>query len=325
MTCGQIAMSDEPVLLQGETGTGKEVFARKLHSQSRRVGKPFLTLNCVALPSELIESELFGYERGAFTGAFARKPGLFELADGGTILLDEIGDMPLGVQAKLLQVVQDGGFRRLGGRGTAHVNVRIISATHRDLEACARNGTFREDLFYRLNVLSVYLPPLRERTEDVLPLARFLLERHASQGDISGLLTPELQRAMLAHSWPGNIRELENLMRRLAALRDPDRVSKYLIAEIGRTRMPPTSEHLLRPVMPGPIAAPRSNRTDEVAAMLNALNYTRWNRRKAAALLNINYKALLYRMRKLGIDGGSGACASVSEEDRRASVVRQAD
>src|SRR5215468_5602841 len=163
---GQVGWSGAPVLIQGETGTGKEVIARELHGRSPRAGKPFLKLNCAALPSELVESELFGYERGAFTGAVQRKAGMFEMADGGTIFLDEIGDMDVRLQAKLLQVLQDREFQRIGGRETIKVDVRIMAATHRDLEKAIVNGTFREDLYYRLNVINIQIPALRERQED---------------------------------------------------------------------------------------------------------------------------------------------------------------
>src|SRR3954453_5057900 len=166
---GQVGWSDAPVLIQGETGTGKEVLARELHGHSRRAKKPFLKLNCAALPSELVESELFGYERGAFTGAFQKKAGMFEMANSGTILLDEIGDMDVRLQAKLLQVLQDQEFQRIGGKEPIKVDVRVIAATHRDLEKSIGEQTFREDLYYRLNVINVVLPPLRERNEDILP------------------------------------------------------------------------------------------------------------------------------------------------------------
>ena len=173
-----VARSETPVLIQGETGSGKEMLARHVHANSARAPKPFVKLNCAALPSELVESELFGYERGAFTGAFQRKPGMFEMADGGTLLLDEIGDMDFKLQAKLLQVLQDHEFQRLGGKETVRVDVRVIAATHNDLEKSIAAGTFRQDLYYRLNVVSLHVPPLRERKDDIIPLADFLLEKH---------------------------------------------------------------------------------------------------------------------------------------------------
>src|SRR5215471_4599335 len=215
-----VAWSEAPVLIQGETGVGKEVLARQLHALSRRAHRPFFKLNCAALPSELVESELFGYERGAFTGAFQRKPGMFELADGGTLLLDEIGDMDFKLQAKLLQVLQDHEFQRLGGKETVRVDVRVIAATHNDLEAAISAGKFRQDLYYRLNVVTLYVPPLRELRADIVPLTEFLLKKHCREPlpEITG----ELERALLDHDWPGNVRELENVVRKFAILRDAE-------------------------------------------------------------------------------------------------------
>ena len=192
----QVGSSEVPVLIQGETGVGKEVIARQLCAQSPRANQVFLKLNCAALPSELVESELFGYERGAFTGAFQKKPGMFEMADGGTILLDEIGDMDFKLQAKLLQVLQDQEFQRLGGKETIHVDVRVIAATHCDLEKAIAEGRFREDLYYRLNVVTIRVPPLRERQDEVVPLAEFLLRKHARPGTAPLPITPALHQAL---------------------------------------------------------------------------------------------------------------------------------
>src|SRR5438270_3877685 len=210
----QIGQSEALVLIQGETGSGKEVIARELHAQSQRANKPFLKLNCAALPSELVESELFGYERGAFTGAFQKKAGMFELANGGTILLDEIGDMDVRLQAKLLQVLQDHEFQRIGGKETIKVDVRIMAATHRDLERAIIDRTFREDLYYRLNVINIQLPPLRDRREDIVPMAEYLLKKHSVPGKPVSL-TAELKQAMMSYRWTGNVRELENTIRKL--------------------------------------------------------------------------------------------------------------
>src|SRR5579862_9001661 len=220
----QVGTSDVPVLLQGETGVGKEVLARQIHGCSRRSKKPFLKLNCAALPSELIESELFGYERGAFTGAFRNNPGKFELADGGTLLLDEIGDMDFKLQAKLLQVLQDGEFLRLGSKEVCKVDVRVIAATHCDLELAITEKRFREDLYYRLNVIRIEVPPLRERKEEILALARFFLKKYTLAGDTPADITSRLRQAFMTHDWPGNIRELENVMRKLVALRRPEMI-----------------------------------------------------------------------------------------------------
>jgi two-component system response regulator AtoC len=298
------------VLIQGETGCGKEVLARELNAQSPRASKQFLKLNCAALPSELVESELFGYERGAFTGAFQRKAGMFENADGGTILLDEIGDMDFRLQAKLLQVLQDRTFQRIGGQEPITVDVRVMAATHRDLEQDIVNGRFREDLYYRLNVISICLPPLRDRKEDVLPLAEFLLKKHAMRDVRIPSITPDLKHAMMTYHWPGNIRELENHVRKLLVFRDPDALARDLHAKARRKPLvgvSPAEPHP-RPVEPSKSEAPilekvvQIKRQAETDAILAALNSTRWNRKRAAALLKIDYKALLYKMKKLGIE-----------------------
>jgi len=263
-----------------------------------------LKLNCAALPAELVESELFGYERGAFTGAFQRKPGMFELADGGTLMLDEIGDMDLKLQSKLLQVLQDQEFHRVGGRETVRVNVRVFAATHRDLESEVEQGRFRADLFYRLNVISVRLPSLRERTEDIVALSEFLLNRHAPSERPASLLTASLKQTMLEYNWPGNIRELENVMRRLAVLRDPHQIEGELRSNVTRAKV----RREMEPAAVGSAAMPvleqvtRAKQEAETQAIVSALNVMHWNRKKAAALLNIDYKALLYKMKKLGIE-----------------------
>lgn len=331
----QVANSDVPVLLQGETGVGKEILAHKLHARSPRARKPFLKLNCAALPSELVESELFGYERGAFTGALKNNPGKFEMANGGTILLDEIGDMDFKLQAKLLQVLQDKEFLRLGAREVCRVDVRVMAATHQDLESAIAEGRFREDLYYRLNIIQIRIPPLRERRDEVLPLAIHFMRKYSTESS-----PPEIPRALrqalVSHDWPGNVRELENVMRKFLVLGDSD----LIVAELGQRarsqigtaagqksngmdRIPLKSE-------PAPVAeaeaqsrnlpAPApdegvfandaasilarvdaTRRQAEAQAILGALNTSLWNRKEAAALLKIDYKALLYKMKKLGI------------------------
>lgn len=301
----QIGWSEAPALIMGETGVGKEVVARELHVRSPRSKKPFLKVNCAALPSELVESELFGYERGAFTGAFQKKPGLFEIADQGTIFLDEIGDMDFKLQAKLLQVLQDQEFQRLGGRETVRVNVRIIAATHKDLDRAMAESTFRSDLYYRLNVINIRIPPLRERKEDIPQLAAFLLQKHSDGVPVP--ITPGLRDTLINYDWPGNIRELENIVRKLIVFRDADMMVKELRARITRQR---TYENLQpNGSTNGKVAnktileqVSKAKNDAETAAIIAALDSTHWNRKQTALLLKLDYKALLYKMKKLGID-----------------------
>ncbi len=307
-----IAASDVPVLLTGETGVGKEVMARRIYRQSPRSRKPFVKINCAALPSELLESELFGYEPGAFTGALKSTPGKFEIADGGVILLDEIGDMDIRLQAKLLHVLQDGEFHRLGATRLIRVSIRLLAATHRDLVAAVAEGRFRQDLYYRLNVITIRIPPLRERRDEIVPLAQFFLQKHANPELPVPLLTPALQDALLRYSWPGNIRELENVIRGYLVFRDPAPVVRELLS--GTSSRPersarngtPGPQHGL-----GPLARLDRARSDEMAKQIkDALEASRWNRRKAARLLQIDYSALLYRMKKLGISANTPSIAA---------------
>ena len=357
-----IGTSDVPVLLQGETGVGKEVLARKLHARSARAAYPFLKLNCAALPSELVESELFGYERGAFTGAFKSTPGKFEMANQGCILLDEIGDMDFKLQAKLLQVVQDHEFLRLGAKEPSKVDVRVMAATHRNLEQAIVEGRFREDLYYRLNIIDIHIPPLRERRDEILPLAEFLIQTHATHDKPALDIPFTLRNALLNHDWPGNIRELENVMRKYLVLRNADIVADGLLhmtrkrtVAVGGATAPTNqvatgdragdilsvlrsvhwnqrkaaellnmdSETLAQKLIALSISKPphlggaldeqsssdpsilknvdSAHKAAEVEAIVAALSAARWNRKQAAALLKIDYKALLYKIKKLGI------------------------
>lgn len=304
----RVGLSDVPVLLHGETGAGKEVMARKLWSYSNRVGKPFLKLNCAALPSELIESELFGYEKGAFTGAIVDKPGKFELAQDGTILLDEIGDMDTRLQAKLLQVLQDGQVQPLGSSRTINVNVRIMAATHRDLQSAISHGSFREDLYYRLSVINITIPPLRDRPDEIIPLAEYLLLRHLGRGVPPPPITDGLRRAMLAHSWPGNVRELENVMRRFLVYQDANLLASELSqggnSPKHRLEIARTPSVARTPLNAGRVSFDHfaeSSRTAESKLLLETLEAVRWNRRQAAIQLKLDYKALLYKLQKHGI------------------------
>lgn len=326
----RIGASNVPVLLHGETGAGKEVMARRLWAYSERADKPFLKINCAALPSELIESELFGYEKGAFTGATMDKPGKFEMAQGGTILLDEIGDMDIRLQAKLLQVLQDGEVHPLGSSRVVEVNVRILAATHRDLRRAIASSLFREDLYYRLDVVSLTIPPLRERLTEILPLAHELLERHRDPRERAPEVTEELKEVMLAYSWPGNVRELENVMRRFLIYRDAGQVVLDLLAQMQPADPPGMArsgaldgDHF--DMLPGRFALPvtglesepldllsRASREAELKLLHQALDRAHWNRRRAAASLRMDYKAFLYKLRKYGVtrsgaDGDSEA------------------
>jgi two-component system response regulator AtoC len=317
----RVGAADVPVLLCGETGVGKEVMARRLWAYSPRAGKPFLKLNCAALPSELIESELFGYEKGAFTGATVDKPGKFEVAQNGTILLDEIGDMDIRLQAKLLQVLQDGEVQPLGSSRILKVNVRVMAATHRDLRELIKQGRFREDLYYRLNVISIAIPPLRERKHEILPLASTLLRRHLPAGTASPVITEGLKRALMDYSWPGNVRELENVMRRflvyqnasmlIQELKQPEPTQAESVhtgsAHIGSTQTVSTPASPLASLNGAARSATSIDSLAEVSRqaenrlLLEALEATRWNRRQAALRLSIDYKAFLYKLHKHGI------------------------
>jgi two-component system response regulator AtoC len=314
-----IAASNVPILIEGETGSGKEMLARQLHALSPFADKPFIKLNCAAVPSELMESELFGYERGAFTGAFQRKPGVFELADGGTLLLDEIGDMDIRLQAKLLQVLQDQEFRRLGGRDTIRVQVRVLSATHCNLLNAVAEKSFREDLYYRLNVFTLTMPALRDRSEDILGITEFLMRKHEVPGTPAMVLPERLQDALTDFAWPGNIRQLENTVRKLLVLRDPYMIATEIEAlhrasggALQGQRNTPMGLAPNRTLHAAPslqdkstsmlAEVARTKREAETQVILAALHATHWNRKLAAARLQIDYKAFLYKMRKLSIE-----------------------
>jgi DNA-binding NtrC family response regulator len=305
----RVGMADVPVLLHGETGVGKEVMARRLCAYSPRAQKPFLKLNCAALPSELVESELFGYEKGAFTGAVIDKPGKFEIAQGGTILLDEIGDMDVRLQAKLLQVLQDGEVQPLGSSKTVKVNVRVLAATHRDLRRAIEEGTFREDLYYRLNVINIVIPPLRERKSEIMPLAETLLARHMRPGTTMPEITDELRQVMLEYHWPGNVRELENIMRRFLVYQNASMLADELIMTSCTSTPKPvvhtthtSSVHISSSENSSSInRLAEQSRQAESKLLLEALEATRWNRRQAAAKLNLEYRAFLYKLQKYGI------------------------
>ena len=308
-----VADTDITVLIRGESGTGKELVARTICARSRRARRAFVKVNCAALPSELLESELFGYEKGAFTGAQKRKLGKFEIANGGTIFLDEISEMHPSLQAKLLQVLQDGQFSRLGGHGDVGVDARVIAASNRNLESAVREGSFREDLFYRLNVVSVQLPPLRERRDEIPILTGHFLERYAREyGKEPRPLDAEVHDAFAGYDWPGNIRELENLVKRIVVLGNAEPVLAELRARRAQAPRAPVpcaaSLGELDRFLAGHSDRVSLKRVAREAAQVaearlieKVLQRTRWNRKEAAAILQISYKALLYKMRDAGL------------------------
>jgi two-component system nitrogen regulation response regulator GlnG len=319
-TVARLTTTDLTVMITGESGTGKELVARALHDYGRRRSGPFVAINMAAIPRELIESELFGHERGAFTGALTRGVGRFEQAAGGTLFLDEIGDMPPEAQTRLLRVLQEGEFTTVGGRTPIKANVRIVAATHRDLRQAIRQGLFREDLFYRLNVVPIRLPPLRERTEDIALLARHFLDRAAAGGLPAKVLDAGAIERLRRHSWPGNVRELENLMRRLAALHPAETIGAEVVdAELSDAAPPPeaapsggaeTLERAVERHLSAVLAAhreglPVSDLYDRVLAEVErpllrlALAANRGNQIKAAAMLGLNRNTLRKKIRDL--------------------------
>jgi two-component system response regulator AtoC len=339
----RVADTDVTVLLRGESGTGKELVARALYASSLRRDKPFVKVNCAALPTELLESELFGFERGAFTGAIQHKPGKFEFANHGTMFLDEISEMSPALQAKLLQVLQDGEFARLGGKHDVHVDVRIVAATNRDLERAVADGQFREDLFFRLNVVCIQLPPLRERREEIPVLTDHFLKKYSVQYNKPyPAISEETAALFMEYEWPGNIRELENLIKRTVVLGTEAPIQKEISHGIATaahrasvqaslaaaaasgsnvTPMPlrGTSPHAQAPPSPAAIANQAADagnyslkdisrtaaREAERELILKMLQRTRWNRKETAEILGISYKALLYKIKENGLDKAS--------------------
>jgi two-component system, NtrC family, response regulator AtoC len=350
----RVSDTDVTVLIRGESGTGKELVARALHEKSLRKDKPFVKVNCAALPTELLESELFGFEKGAFTGAIQHKPGKFEFANRGTMFLDEIGEMSFPLQAKLLQVLQDGEFSRLGGKHDVQVDVRVIAATNRNLETAVAEGAFREDLYFRLNVVTIHLPPLRERREEIPLLVEHFMKKYSVQYNKPvGEISHDVQDLFIAFDWPGNVRQLENLIKRMVVLG----TEAPIVKELQQPPAPlpfrsPASTSALRPVMPpqpalpppavaaasatpfaampgapsdAPVAAAVSAavaatvngnvslkdiartaaREAERELILRMLTRTRWNRKEAAEILGISYKALLYKIKENGLDKAS--------------------
>jgi two-component system, NtrC family, response regulator AtoC len=327
-TAARIADSDVTVLIHGESGVGKELLARYIHEASPAPAGPFVKVNCAALPEELLESELFGYERGAFTGASSQKPGRFELAGGGTILLDEISEMRLSLQSKLLHVLQDGVFTRLGGTREMRCDARICSATNANLEEAIENGRFREDLYFRLKVIDLWVPPLRQRREDILLLSDHFLKTFAFQYNRPlPVLSERFRLRLLEHPWPGNVRELINIMKGVVVMGDIDWALAQLddrahrpvryggSADAGRPHLVSATSgdgdvvvdrrgvHEPPPAMDLREISRRASAAAERVAILGILQATGWNRRRAARLLRVSYKTLLSKIKSLDLKG----------------------
>ncbi len=303
----EIAQTEITVLIKGESGTGKELVAQAVHQNSPRRDKPFIKVNCAAIPRSLLESELFGFEKGAFTGADIKKPGKFELANGGTLLLNDIGEIDVSIQAKLLQVLQDGEFSRLGGGGNIQVNTRIITTTQEHLEKSMMEGRFRQDLFFRINVMSITVPPLRERKEQILPLSQFFFDLYKRKyGKTVPFLSARALNLFKEHDWPGNIRELENMIKRTILFGEEEGI-RALDGSNGGDKNDPSAfpfsdaKKGLDKVNLKQIGREAAE-TAEKEVIEKTLNDTHWNRKEAAKLLKVSYKALLYKIQKYRLD-----------------------
>jgi DNA-binding NtrC family response regulator len=304
----RVAATDSTVLLLGESGTGKELFARAIHHLSPRAEHPFVALNCAAIPEGLVENELFGHERGAYTGAGARKLGKLELAHRGTLFLDEIGDLPLAIQSKLLRVLEEKKFERVGGTQLIEVNVRVLTATNKDLREAVANKSFREDLYFRISAVPITIPPLRDRGDDVLALAEFFLERFRREFRKPALaLTDDARTRLLTYSWPGNVRELQNAIERAAILATSGKINSAAL-QLPAARPTPAD-------LPGGMVEDKflwEGPLDEVSQralahverfkIQNALQETKWNKTRAAEKLGVSYKTLLHKIRSLGLE-----------------------
>jgi two-component system, NtrC family, response regulator AtoC len=295
----KVAAANVPVLIHGESGTGKDIIARLVHACSPWKTGPFVKVNCPAIPGTLLESELFGYERGAFTGAYGSKPGRVEMAHRGTLFLDEISELDMPLQSKLLQLLQDGQFCRIGAQADKKVEVRIVCATNRKLEEEIANGTFRQDLFYRINVVNLYMPPLRERRSDIRALLEYFLEYYNRKYNCKARpLSAELIDLLQKYHWPGNIRELENVMKRYVILGTEEAISGDL--------QPRENDFVTSEInIDGPISLKKitrqATRQLERKIILKVLQHHHWNRKQAAKTLNISYRALLYKIRDAGL------------------------
>jgi two-component system, NtrC family, response regulator AtoC len=294
----KVACADIPVLIQGESGTGKEVVAKLIHTMSSWAGGPFVKVNCPAIPGTLIESELFGYERGAFTGAYGSKPGRMELANQGTLFLDEISELDIGLQAKLLQFLQDGRFCKIGAKEDTQVEARVVCATNRQLEKEVESGTFREDLFYRINVVKIQMPRLAQRREDIPVLTQYFLESHSQKFNREcHQISPQVMHVLENYDWPGNVRQLENIIKRYVVLGSEDAIINEL-SNGSRVVSAPQIEIGAG----GSISLKKVTREAvqvlEREIILKALQAHHWNRKRTAKALNISYRALLYKIRQ---------------------------
>jgi two-component system, NtrC family, response regulator AtoC len=302
----EIAKTDITVLIKGESGTGKELLAQSIHFNSQRKDEPFVKVNCAAIPKGLLESELFGYEKGAFTGAHFKKPGKFELANGGTILMNEIGEMDVSIQAKLLQVLQDSMFSRLGGDGDVLVNTRVIATTHDHLEKEMIAGNFREDLFYRINVINITVPPLRDRREQILPLSQYFFDLYKKKfGKDDSSFSSKVITGFKEYPWPGNIRELENMIKRIVIFGEEDTTFQNLLGKRWDNGLDPdffedssSDPSMKRKPFNLKEVGKKAAEEAEKEIIQTVLQGTHWNRKEAARLLRVSYKALLYKVEK---------------------------
>jgi two-component system, NtrC family, response regulator AtoC len=312
----RVAGANLSILITGESGTGKDIIARLLHIYSPWAGGPFVKVNCPAIPGSLLESELFGYERGAFTGALGTKPGRVEMAHRGTLFLDEISELDPALQAKLLQLLQDGQFSRIGSQEDKRVEVRVVSATNRELQQEIDVGNFRHDLFYRIAAMIIHLPPLRERAIDIPILCEYLLQYY--NGKLNGrapVLRPALLAKMQRHSWPGNIRQLENLIKRYVVMGTDDVIMSELLQPNDRDTFPDLT-------FEGPVSLKKLTkqtvRNFEARIILSALHANNWNRKKAARAVGISYRALLYKLKDVGIPQRRSATPAMRLDDDKA-------
>ena len=298
----KVADTDSTIIIHGESGTGKGLVARAIHKNSHRKEKPFIPINCGAIPENLLESELFGHVRGAFTGATSPKPGKFELADGGTIFLDEIGDMSAELQVKVLRVLEDKEFEQVGGSKTIKVDVRIIAATHRDLEEEVQKGAFREDLYYRLNVIPVHLPPLRERKSDVsLLVCHFLRHFNEKNNRAVEVVSDEAMKIMMCYFWPGNVRELKNIVERLVVLKESGKISSQDLPEKLRRAKAPAPRSNME-ISDDGICLSTAVTEFEKSLILQSLEKTEWVKNKAARLLHLNRTTLVEKIKRHNLE-----------------------